>query len=108
MATITRAARVLGIAMVVEEGDGTRTLYGISDVREARIEFVDDSDDMAHGDSWRTRSRGNYTRVELQASAGVGFIQRAGTGFQAPPQLPRGIYLPNMQFHALPEPGGEQ
>ncbi len=93
MAQIYPRTKILGVAMVVDNGDGTRTLYGLDRVHEATFSVRDD---------WET---GRSFFLDVQASAG--FIRHAGTGFQAPAQLPSGIYLPGMQFHALPEPGGE-
>lgn len=106
MATMTRQARVLGVALVVEEGDGRRTLFGLSDVREASISVEDRWPETAHGGSRRS-FKPALPCIELAVTAYAGFVRYAGTGFEAPAQLPRGIYLPGMQFHALPEPGGD-
>lgn len=101
MATFRTGGRIIGAAVVMEHPDGSRTLFGLDRVHSATIEYQYDHYDMI-GRGLGIVLVGTNIRLEVEASAG--FVRSAGSGFVAPPQLPSGIYLPNMQFHALPAP----
>lgn len=93
--------RPVAIALVVQEEDGSLTIWGSKSVHAAELEMHDD-DAPRYGDSLiYTPGRTSY-RIEAECRD---LVMQRTTPAPCPPQIEqRGIYLPDMSFRALPSP----
>lgn len=98
----SRGWKVLGIAMVAEGLNGQRMLFGMKGVYSASIDFCEDPGIPFFGSN-EALAVPPRRSIRLEAESDVGFMQYAEQTV-APPALPRGIYLPDMSFRALPAP----
>ena len=93
--------RPVAIALVVQEEDGSLTIWGSKSLRTAELEMRNDAS-LHYGDSLMyTPGRMSY-RIEAECRD---LVMQRTTPAPCPPQIEqRGIYLPDMSFRALPSP----